>query len=832
MKKILFAFLAIFLITLLMQPLVIAQTAKSKTAKKATGPAMPDLVINLKSVAFSNLSPMEGESVTISATVTNKGTVDITQDIEVRFIEGDPKEYGLQIGSDAIIIGLKAGATGKVSVKWRAAPGEAKIYVIADPGDLIKEGNENNNTVIKTAKGRVWTGQKVTKEQIKKSIDKGIEWLRTQQGEFYVICPNNHDNFLFSAMAYGKCVICGADLKGLEPVRKPDETMPGGWMPEIGPGLTALVVSALLFSGVDESDPAIVKGIDHLFNKVPAPWKEWSDSYDYAVLILALTATGNKEEYMDEVEFSTQKLIEFQTEEGGWGYGAMAADAAHLQYVIFGLYAAQQWGVKIPSEVWVKASSWLTKLQRPDGGWNYNGEGIGPFAVDSYGSMTATAILGLKASGLPPSNETIKRGIDWLTKHYSITRNPGSYYWHYYFMNAVQRAMDMPPKEEKLGEHDWYSEMASFLVSTQQPDGGWIADTPIYASGSGQVQTVIEWGADRGDIMTTSFAVMFLMRAMPKALNPDLGFGNPVMMFSKTDPKEGEKIDIKASVVNMTDIPAENVKIAFYDGDPKSAGLLIGTAQTIASIAGNETKEISVSWDAKQAGEHKIYVVIDPSNSVDEASKFNNIAISSLFVEGKSTPTIPGITEVGDGLYKLGKLDLDLNKKTITIYGKVNMVAGLIELLACTKIGKVHESLLVMDVEPIHLQTALILLGLEFKGGIRYQGDPLTPKGDPVQILVEWNSEGKTKRCRAEDLVYNRAKQSTMEHTNWIFSGSRMKNGVFMAQSTGTLIVTYHDPDAIIDNPLPEGKDDTVYISNSQVIPPKGTEIKMIIMPA
>ncbi len=53
-----------------------------------------------------------------------------------------------------------------------------------------------------------------------------------------------------------------------------------------------------------------------------------------------------------------------------------------------------------------------------------------------------------------------------------------------------------------------------------------------------------------------------------------------------------------------------------------------------------------------------------------------------------------------------------------------------------------------------------------------------------------------------------------------------------MAQAVGTLITTFHDPDAIIDNPLPGGADDTAYIVNTQVIPPKGTDLRMIIIPA
>ena len=245
-----------------------------------------------------------------------------------------------------------------------------------------------------------------------------------------------------------------------------------------------------------------------------------------------------------------------------------------------------------------------------------------------------------------------------------------------------------------------------------------------------------------------------------------------------------------------------------------------------------EAREVSIAWKAVGAGGHKIYAVVDPDNSIQESDEDNNVAYGQINVGGESTPAIPAMVEIGDGLYKLGNLDLDRNKKTITMLGKVNMSYGLIELLACTSIGKLHESALVMDVQPIHLQTALILLGLEYEGGLRFQGDPLTPKGARVRIWVEWDTDDQTRRYRAEDLVFNRVKQSHMEYTDWVFTGSRMNNGVFMAQAVGTLITTFHDPDAIIDNPLPEGADDTVYIVNSQVIPPKGTNIRMIITPA
>ena len=572
-------------------------------------------------------------------------------------------------------------------------------------------------------------------------------------------------------------------------------------------------------------------GIDHLLNKTPVKWEAWSDPYDHALGILALTATGNKEKYGDIVQFFVKQLESKQTEDGGWGYGTIA-DAAHLQYVILALYAAKQWEIVIKPDTWTRAALWLTGMQRHDGGWNYFASGSGPFAADSYGSMTATAVMGLKTAGIPVSNESIKRGIDWLNKYYSISRNPGSFYWHYYYLVALQRAMDIPPRQEKLGDRDWYSEIASFLVSHQQADGSWITDTPIYTVGNiSQAPQVAGWGQDRGDVMATSFAIVFLLRSMPESINPDLGLAPKSIEFSKDDPSEGEAVTITASISNYGGVQANNINVAFYDGDPQGGGVLIEKS-TISSITPKESKKVSITWKATSPGEHKIYAVIDPNNLIFEASKDNNIAFRSIKVAGESFPAIPAMTKVGDGLYKLGNIDLNLNNKTITMYGKINMAYGLIELLACTKIGKLHESLLVIDVQPVHLQTALILLGLEYVGGLRYQGDPRTPKGDPVRIWLEWEKDGQKKRHRAEDLVFNREKQSSMDHINWVFTGSRINNqGVFMAQAIGTLITTYRDPDAIIDNPLPEGANDTIYIVNNQITPPKGTDIKMIIEP-
>lgn len=187
------------------------------------------------------------------------------------------------------------------------------------------------------------------------------------------------------------------------------------------------------------------------------------------------------------------------------------------------------------------------------------------------------------------------------------------------------------------------------------------------------------------------------------------------------------------------------------------------------------------------------------------------------------------IAKIGDGKYKIDNITIDKNKREITVPGEVNMTSGMIELLATTKTGKRHESVLVCDVEPYRLQVALLLIGLNPGGNIQYQGDPATPEGDPVLVWVKWAEKEKERVVRGEDLIFNKVEKKTMPHTHWVFSGSKTVNGKFVAQITGSLITTYHDPYTIMDNPLPTGADDTFYEVNRDIIPPLGTKVLLVI---
>jgi hypothetical protein len=193
-------------------------------------------------------------------------------------------------------------------------------------------------------------------------------------------------------------------------------------------------------------------------------------------------------------------------------------------------------------------------------------------------------------------------------------------------------------------------------------------------------------------------------------------------------------------------------------------------------------------------------------------------------------PKLPGDAErISDNLYRIGKVIVDLKARSVSCEGKVNMQRGLVEYLAVASHGKLHESVLELDVQPLHLQVGLLLLGLEPQGGLLFQGDPQEPKGPPVDLWVSWDRAGKEVRVPAEQLVWDGEKKRPMEEKGWVFSGSQITPRGFEADRTRSVIATYHDPAAIINNRLPAGADDTVYDANERVVPRVGTKVQLAV---
>lgn len=178
----------------------------------------------------------------------------------------------------------------------------------------------------------------------------------------------------------------------------------------------------------------------------------------------------------------------------------------------------------------------------------------------------------------------------------------------------------------------------------------------------------------------------------------------------------------------------------------------------------------------------------------------------------------------------LGAVQLDTATRTVSATGWVNQTEGPIEVLACGTKGKVHESVFVLALNPLDLQAAFLLAGLQGGEPAPALGEG-PPRGAPVDIFVAWQDGGETRRARAETFVWDVANNAVLPETPWTFTGSVVKDGEFKALVEESLVVTYWDPYAIVNLPLPCGANDEILHVNTNTVPPYETPVTFFFTP-
>ena len=193
-------------------------------------------------------------------------------------------------------------------------------------------------------------------------------------------------------------------------------------------------------------------------------------------------------------------------------------------------------------------------------------------------------------------------------------------------------------------------------------------------------------------------------------------------------------------------------------------------------------------------------------------------------------PTPPPLQMIAPGVFEIGEVRIVKKEGKVEFPCQVNMQKGLLEYAIVGNIGKVHESLLRTHVEPYALQIALLLLGLEgTTKPLEMQGEARTPEGSPVSLWVQWKDGDQIKKARIEEWIINQQDGAVMKTTQWIFTGSVVANGIFMAQTEKSIVAVFHDPIALIDNPLQEGASDKIWFVNEGKVPAVGTEVTVIV---
>ena len=172
--------------------------------------------------------------------------------------------------------------------------------------------------------------------------------------------------------------------------------------------------------------------------------------------------------------------------------------------------------------------------------------------------------------------------------------------------------------------------------------------------------------------------------------------------------------------------------------------------------------------------------------------------------------TGPAAEKIRDGVYRIGTIEVDTIKKEARVAAVINSDVTTLEWVANTKGGaKAYESALTVDTNATTFNAALLLMGLDPSRGRlpTRHFDPIAPQGDAVEIWLEWGTGASARRIRVEEILWDRRTETTLPAGPWVYTGSGLSDGHYMADLDGVLIGFVHSQSPVIENPRPGAVD-------------------------
>lgn len=219
---------------------------------------------------------------------------------------------------------------------------------------------------------------------------------------------------------------------------------------------------------------------------------------------------------------------------------------------------------------------------------------------------------------------------------------------------------------------------------------------------------------------------------------------------------------------------------------------------------------------------------------------------------------------------KLPGIVIDFEKRCVDLEATVCLDRGLLELVACAKGSKEHESIVAVSAKAVHIHTVLLLLGANNGNPAmrkqvgedekRWVNDP--PRGDPIDVfLVTTNKDGTAIERPISDFIVRSServdevdgavitapnqteqredeKEARLPHT-FLFAGSRLRdNGPgprqYLADSSGNVISIATFGDEILCLPFHQTQENgaLMWQVKPESLPKAGTKVTLRLRPS
>jgi len=196
----------------------------------------------------------------------------------------------------------------------------------------------------------------------------------------------------------------------------------------------------------------------------------------------------------------------------------------------------------------------------------------------------------------------------------------------------------------------------------------------------------------------------------------------------------------------------------------------------------------------------------------------------------------PSVKDLGDGRFRIGSVEFDENKRTISIPASVHMREGPVEYVLVSKHGKIHEAVFVTDADARDVHLAALLLEVKPRSDLGPAG-AAAKLGDEgaVEAWVEWDRNGPPAKVPLNETVAladpeSGVRSGTLPVGLWLYNGSEITpGGAFVASKSGSIISVIRDPEALINNPGASRDNDDIHTPNAARLPKLQHPVKIVL---
>jgi squalene-hopene/tetraprenyl-beta-curcumene cyclase len=304
----------------------------------------------------------------------------------------------------------------------------------------------------------------------------------------------------------------------------------GSFSPEAGPGVTALVATALLRHGRSPDDPLVARSLAYVQRMAqPDGGIHKPDSlyrnYETCLAVMCFTQANRDGRYNELLAKADRFLKGIQWDQGeglessdpgfgGAGYGShKRPDLSNTSFLLDALHAL---GNDAEDEAVQRALLFVSRCQNlesahndtefaakiNDGGFYYTSAAGGTSqagkdasgGLRSYASMTYAGLKSMLYAGVDSSDTRVQAALKWLRQNYDLQSNPGMgdaglYYYYHTFAKALDALGAATFTDAEGQEHDWRKELNQVLASRQQPNGSWLNANQRWLEGNPDLVT-------------------------------------------------------------------------------------------------------------------------------------------------------------------------------------------------------------------------------------------------------------------------------------------------------------------------------------------------------